>query len=86
MAIQKAMNKVRKSITSCQINDALNIYNKSSTKLEHNLLINSPILVYRKGNAGQSEEWKRLYNLSHIQYKLVIIELPHNPINSEAYQ
>lgn len=45
----------------------------------HDLSINSPILVYREGNIGQSREWKGSYNLLSIQAKSVIIELLHGP-------
>ena len=47
----------------------------------HDLPINSPVLVYREGKAGQSGEWKGPYNLLSIQDKSVIIELLHGPTN-----
>ena len=79
IAIKKAMNEVRKCTTSQQVNDVLNTWNGPSTATVHGLPINSPVLVYREGNVGQSEEWKRPYNLLSIQGKSVIIELPHGP-------
>ena len=45
----------------------------------HDLLINSPVIVYREGNVSQSREWKGPYNLLSIQGESVIIELPHGP-------
>ena len=79
MAMKKAMDEVRKSTASRQINDALNTRNGPSTASVHDLPINSPVLVYREGNAGQSGEWKGPYNLLSIQGESVIIELPHGP-------
>ena len=46
----------------------------------HNLSINSPVLVYRKQNIGQSGEWKRSYNCINFQGKSIIIALPYSPI------
>lgn len=67
MAIQKAMDKDRKNITTRQVNDVLNIYNELSTRPIYDIYINSLILSYRKGNTGQLGEWQRLYNLLNIQ-------------------
>ena len=50
----------------------------------HDLLINSPVLIYYKRNAGQSEEWKGSYNLVSIQGKSVIIEMPYGPTKFKA--
>ncbi len=79
MAIHKAMNEGRRSTGFRQINDTLNIRNGLSTGLVNDLPINSPVLVYREGNAGQSGEWKGPYNLLSIQGESVIIGLPHCP-------
>ena len=56
MAIKKAMDEVRKCTASQQVNDALNTRNGLSTTSVHDLPINSPVLIYREGNAGQSGE------------------------------
>ena len=77
IAMKKAIDEVQKCTTLQQVNNALNTQNRSSIASMHNLPINSFALVYREQNAGQSGEWKRLYNLVSIQDKSVIIELPH---------
>ncbi len=77
MAMRKIMDEVRRTTASRQVNDALNTCNGRSTGSVHDLPINSPVLVYREGNAGQSGEWKGPYNLISIQGESVIIELPH---------
>lgn len=46
ITMQKAMDELRKNIASRQINNILNIWNKSSTASMHNLSINSPVLEY----------------------------------------
>ena len=79
MAMRNAMNEVRRSTAFRQVNDALNTRNGRSTGSVHDLPINSPVLVYQEGNAGQSGEWKGLYNLLSIQGESVIIRLPHGP-------
>ncbi len=50
----KTMKKIRESMTFCQINDVLNMWNDSTTILIHNLSLNSFVLVYRERNADQS--------------------------------
>ena len=50
------MNKVRKCTTSRQVNNVLNTWNEPLIAAVHGLPINSPVLVYREGNVGQSEE------------------------------
>lgn len=56
IAMQKAMNEMPECTASQQIYNVFNTSNGLSTKLVHDLLINSPILVDWKGNAGQSKE------------------------------
>ncbi len=79
MTMQKAMDEIRRSTASRQVNDSLNIRDGLSTGSVYDLPINSPVLVYREGNTGQSGEWKRPYNLLSIQGKSMIIGLPHGP-------
>lgn len=52
MAMEKAMDKVQKYNIFCQVNDSLNTQNRQFTRLVHNLLSNSPILIYYKRNNG----------------------------------
>lgn len=48
MATKKALDKVQKYTASQQINDTLNICNRTFTIFVHDLSINSIILVYQK--------------------------------------
>lgn len=54
IAMRKAMEEVRRSHASHQVNDTLNTRNGPSTSLIHDLPLNSLVLVFREGNAGQS--------------------------------
>lgn len=76
VAMRKAMEEVRKSQASRQVNDALNTRNRPSTSLIHDLSLNSLVLVFREGNAGQSGSWKRPYKLLNLEGESAIIELP----------
>jgi hypothetical protein len=61
--------------------DALNIRNGSKTTAIHNLLLNSPVLVWREGPTGQPSYWSSLYNLLSIKNKTYTIQLPYGPTN-----
>ena len=54
IAMRKAMKEIRKSVTTRQLNDALNTRNDSFTILIHDLSLNSLVLIYREKNADQS--------------------------------
>ena len=56
VAMRKAIDEVRRFTASRRINDGLNTRNGPSTASVHDLPINSPVLVYRERNAGQSRE------------------------------
>lgn len=45
-AIKKVIDDIKKNIAFCQVNSALNTYNKPSTGLVHDLPINFFVLVY----------------------------------------
>ena len=79
IAMRKAMEEVRKLHASRQVNDALNTRNGPSTTLIHDLPINSPVLVFREGNAGRSGTWKGPYKLLSLQGESAIIELSSGP-------
>jgi hypothetical protein len=55
IAMRKAMNEIRKSITARQMNDALNVRNDSFSILIHVLSLNSNVFVYREKNDNQSK-------------------------------
>ena len=75
IAMQKAMEEVRKSNASHQVDDALNTQNGPSTSLIHDLPLNSPVLVFCERNTSQSRSWKGPYKLLSPKSKLAIIEL-----------
>ncbi len=50
IAMRKAMNEIQKLIVIRQLNDALNIWNDSSSIVIYNLSLNSFVLVYREKN------------------------------------
>lgn len=79
VAMEKAMEQVWKSNPFCQVDDALNSWNGPFTSLIHDLLLNSPVLVFYEGNTGQSGSWKGLYKLLSLEGKLSIIELSNSP-------
>ncbi len=54
IVMKKTMNEVRKFNAIRQVNDALNTRNESSIILIHDLPLNSPVLIFREGNTGQS--------------------------------
>ena len=45
----------------------------------HDLLINSPVLVYRKKNVRHLGKWKEAYNFLNIKGKGIITDLSHGP-------
>ena len=79
VAIRKAMEEIRRSVASRQINDAINTRNGPSTSIIHNLPLNSPVLVFREGNTGQSGTWTGPFKLLSLQRESVTVELPNGP-------
>ena len=57
VAINKAMDEMRKMMTEKQIRDVLNTKNDSIVNHFHDLSLNFEVLVWRKSNAGKSEKW-----------------------------
>ena len=55
IAMKKTMNEMRKLNVNRQINDVFNTRNGFSTIHFHDLLLNSFVLMYREGPAGQSD-------------------------------
>ena len=60
IAMKKVMNEMRKFNVNRQINDVFNIRNEFSTTHFHDLSLNSLVLIYREGPAGQLGTWKEL--------------------------
>lgn len=50
--MKKAIDEVRKCITSRQVNNVLNTCNKPFTGSVHDLPINLPVLVFQEENIG----------------------------------
>lgn len=80
IAIKKAIEKVQKSKPLCQVNNALNTWNRPFITLLYDLLLNFLVLIYCKGNAGQSESWKEPYKLLSSKGEPAIVELQSMPI------
>lgn len=79
LAMRKAMDEVRRLTATRQVNDALNTRNGPSTIAVHDLTLNSPVLVWREGNANQSGGWKGPYSLIGIERETAIIKMPNGP-------
>lgn len=79
IAIKKAMAEVQKLRAERQIADALNMRNGPNTDAIHDLPPNSPVLVWREGNTGQSGHWDGPYNLITIEGETCTIKLPSGP-------
>ncbi|KAI1003495.1 hypothetical protein K3495_g4719, partial [Podosphaera aphanis] len=62
-ALEKAMKELEKIRAERKITDALKARNGPLSLAIHRLTLNSPVLVWREGNTGQSGEWKGPYNL-----------------------
>jgi len=78
-AIKKAMAEIQKLRAERQVANALNIRNGPSTSAIHNLPPNSPVLVYREGNTGQSGHWDGPFDLLTVEGETCTIKLPSGP-------
>jgi hypothetical protein len=56
--IRKATAEIQKIRAKRQVSDALHTRNGPSTTTIHDLPLNSDVLVWREGNAGQTGSWK----------------------------
>ena len=54
IVMRKAIEEIRRSHSSRQVNNALNTQNGPSIDLIHDSPLNSPVLIFCKINAGQS--------------------------------
>src|SRR4051812_25043392 len=61
--MKKAMAEIKKLQASRQVVDTLNMQNGPSTTAIHDLPLNSQVLVWREGNAGQTGKWSGPYTL-----------------------
>jgi len=77
VALRKAMDEVRKLRANRQVLDALNMRNGPKVTAIHDLPLNSPVLVWREGNTGQSGHWSGPYTLVGIDGESCVIDLPH---------
>src|SRR5450432_3776685 len=78
-AIKKAMTEIQKLRAEHQIADALNTRNGPRTDAVHDLLPNSPVLVWREGNANQTGHWDGPYNLLTVEGETCTIQLTSGP-------
>jgi len=78
-AIKKAMAEIQKLQAEWQIADALNIWNRPNADVIHDLPPNSPVLVWREGNTGQSGHWDGPFTLLIIEGKTCTVKLFSGP-------
>ncbi|KAI1004025.1 hypothetical protein K3495_g4184 [Podosphaera aphanis] len=78
-ALEKAMKELEEIRAERKFIDALKARNGPSSLAIHRLTLNSPVLVWRGGNTGQSGEWKGPYNLLAVSGETCTISLPHGP-------
>jgi hypothetical protein len=57
------------------------MHNRPKTTIIYNLLLNSPVLVWREGPISQPGYWFSPYNLFSIKNKTCTIQLPYRPTN-----
>ena len=79
VALKKAMEEIKKLRAQRQVADALNTRNGPNTSAIQDLPLNSPVLVWREGNGGQTGSWKGPYTMLSVDQETVTIELPHGP-------
>ena len=72
-AFKKAIEEVKKLKAKRQVADTFNICNGLKTTVIHDLLLNSPVLVWREGPTGQLSYWSGPYNLLSIENKICTI-------------
>lgn len=78
-AIRKAMDEVRKLHAKRQVADAVNMRNGPRTDPVHELPPNSPVLVWREGNGGQTGQWEGPFNLLTIEGETCTVQLSRGP-------
>ena len=57
--------------------DTLGIYNRLKTNIVYNLLLSSPVLVWREGNTKQVGQWDSLFSLLNTKGETYTVELPY---------
>jgi hypothetical protein len=78
-AIRRAMNEIAKIRATRQVNDALNQRNGPSVMPIHDVPLNSPVLVWREGNAGHGGKWTGPFPLLGIDRETCHVQLPSGP-------
>ena len=77
-ALRKAIDEVKKLRANRQIRDALNTRNGPKVDAVHDLLLNSPVLVQREENTGQTGHQSGPYNLVALDNKSCVVDLPYS--------
>jgi hypothetical protein len=78
-AIKRAMEEISKIRAVRQVNDALHQRNGPSVTAIHSLPLNSPVLVWREGNAGHGGKWTGPFALIGISGETCQVQLPSGP-------
>ena len=72
-AAKKAINKIKELYTKMQVQEVLNYQNSPLITIIYNLLINSKVLIWRKGNAKKIGSWKGLFKLLKVLGEIYIL-------------
>jgi hypothetical protein len=75
-AIRKATAEITKLRAKRQVSDALGTRNGPNVSVLHSLPLNSPVLVWREGNTGQTGSWEGPYPLVSITNEDCVLALP----------
>lgn len=79
IAIEKAMEEVKKIRAENQIANVLNTRNGPLVDLVYDLSLNSHILVWQEGNGGRPGMWTSPFKLLGIEDETCKIDLPSGP-------
>ena len=83
-AIKHAMEEITKIRARQQVNTALNHQNGPSVTPIHDTPLNSPVMVWREGNAGRSGNWTSPFKLLEINDETCHVELPSGPTEFQS--
>ncbi len=75
------MAEIQKLRAERQIADALNMRNGPNTDAIHDLPPNSPVLVWREGNTGQSGHWDGPFTLLTFEGETCTVQMPNGRTN-----
>ena len=78
------MKQARKIRAKNQLIDALKIRNRPLVDFIHDFSLHFDVLVWQKGNVGQTSKWTDLFKLLSIKGKTFKIHLPSGPTEFQS--